>query len=57
VVFTLPDILNPIAIANPKELYNTLFETSWAVLKDFGYNPKFLGAKTGMIGVLHTMPR
>jgi hypothetical protein len=54
VVFTLPDVLNEIVLSHPKELYNTLFETSWTVLKDFGCNPKFLGAKTGMIGVLHT---
>jgi hypothetical protein len=35
-------------------LYDLLFQTSWSIINDFGANPKFLGAKTGMIAVLHT---
>lgn len=38
----------------PKLVYSLLFKTAWSVLKDFGANPKFLGAQTGMIAILHT---
>lgn len=54
VVFTLPDHLNTVALKHPRELYKTLFDTAWATLKAFGDNPKHLGAKMGMIAILHT---
>ena len=54
VVFTLPEELNEIALQNPKVFYKVLFKTAWSVINSFGINPKFLGAKTGMIAVLHT---
>jgi hypothetical protein len=54
VVFTLPDLLNPLAVHKPKELYDTLFEASWQTLKTFGLDNKHLGAQTGMIAILHT---
>ncbi len=54
VVFTLPDHLNPVAIRYPKVLYKILFDTVWETLSAFGNNPKHLGAKLGMIAVLHT---
>lgn len=54
VVFTLPDLLNPLALHKPKEVYDTLFETAWDVIKTFGRDPKHLGAETGMICILHT---
>jgi hypothetical protein len=54
VVFTLPDSLNPVAIRHPKVLYKILFDSVWETLSAFGNNPKHLGAKLGMIGVLHT---
>jgi hypothetical protein len=54
VVFTLPDSLNPVAIRHPKVLYKILFASVWETLSAFGNNPKDLGAKLGMIGVLHT---
>ena len=53
VVFTLPDLLNPLAIHQPKELYDTLFEAAWQTLKKFGMDggtnrddryPAYLGA-------------
>jgi len=53
-VFTLPDTINRLCIYGPKEVYSILFKTAWSVLQDFGSNPKFLGARTGMIAVLHT---
>lgn len=54
VVFTLPDNLNSVALQYPKELYKILFDSAWKTLVAFGNNPKDLGAKIGMIAVLHT---
>jgi len=54
VVFTLPVQLNAVARHHPKELYSILFKTAWQTLSQFGDNPEHLGAKMGMIGVLHT---
>jgi hypothetical protein len=54
VVFTLPDSLNDWVLSDPKFIYKTLFKVAWSILKDFGETPKLLGAKTGMISVLHT---
>lgn len=54
VVFTLPAHLNPVAIQYPKVLYKILFDSVWETLSAFGNNPKHLGAKLGMIAVLHT---
>ena len=54
VVFTLPHCLNELALEKPALLYGLLFKTAWRLISDFGYNPKLLGAKTGMISVLHT---
>ena len=54
VVFTLPDHLNFVAIRYPQVLYKILFDSVWETLSAFGNNPKHLGAKLGMIAVLHT---
>lgn len=54
VVFTLPDLLNPLAMHKPKEVYDSLFETAWSTIKTFGKDEKHLGATTGMISILHT---
>ena len=54
VVFTLPSELHQLALHKPRLLYATLFKTAWATIKGFGDNPAFLGAKTGMIAILHT---
>ena len=54
VVFTLPDPLNCVALRYPRVLYKILFDTVWETLSAFGNNPKHLGAKLGMIAVLHT---
>lgn len=54
VVFTLPDHLNDLALEKPAFIYGLLFKTVWSVIRDFGYNPKLLGARMGMISVLHT---
>jgi hypothetical protein len=54
VVFTLPDTLNKLCMHKPKAMYDLLFATSWSVLNSFGNDPKWLGAQTGMISILHT---
>jgi hypothetical protein len=54
VVFTLPCELNRICLYEPKLVYNLLFKTAWQVIKGFSANPKFLGANSGMIAILHT---
>lgn len=54
VVFTIPDSLNEICLKYPKIIYSILFKTAWQTLQQFGENPKHLGAKLGMIAVLHT---
>jgi len=54
VVFTLPDILNPLCLHQGKIVYGLLFQTAWSVLRSFGHDPKWLGAQTGMIAILHT---
>ncbi len=53
-VFTLPDKLHPLAIEKPRLLYSLLFKVAWQVVKGFAVNPKFMGAQSGMITVLHT---
>lgn len=53
-VFTLPHELNIYCIHHPKELYNMLFEASKATIETFASDEKHLGAKTGMISLLHT---
>ncbi|MEO6288957.1 MAG: IS91 family transposase [Ginsengibacter sp.] len=54
VVFTLPDTLNRLCLHKGKEVYNILFQTAWGVLNTFGHDPRWLGAQTGMISILHT---
>tara|TARA_R110002167_G_scaffold360062_2_gene577426 strand:+ start:133 stop:1269 length:1137 start_codon:yes stop_codon:yes gene_type:complete len=54
VVFTLPPELNIYALSYPKIIYGSLFKAAWATLVQFGANPKHLGARTGMIAILHT---
>lgn len=54
VVFTLPDVLNGLILSNQEDFYNLLFKTVWSVIRDFAENKKHLGAKSGMISILHT---
>jgi len=54
VVFTLPCEVNPLCLYRPADVYNLLFKIAWLVIRDFAGNAKFLGAKTGMIAILHT---
>lgn len=54
VVFTLPSDLNIYALKESKIIYDALFKAAWQTIQQFGNNPKHLGAKMGMIAVLHT---
>ena len=51
VVFTLPQELNPLALHQSRVVYDALFASVWATLRQFG---KTEGVHLGMIAVLHT---
>lgn len=54
IVFTLPCELNNIAKQHPKQLYNALFYAGWNTIRTLSGDNKYMGAKTGMVAVLHT---
>ena len=54
VVFTLPVCFNELLPRQAKEVYNSLFEAAWQTIRAFAVDPKYLGAKTGMVAILHT---
>jgi len=54
VVFTLPDEVAGLALANPVVVYDMLFQAAAATLRDVAANRKRLGAHIGVLMVLHT---
>ena len=54
VVFTLPHLLSPLSLQNPRLLYSVLFRTVVQTLQDIAGDPKHLGAEIGGLAVLHT---
>jgi hypothetical protein len=54
VVFTLPEELNPLALSHPRLLYNLLFQCASETLLEIAADPKHLGARVGVLAVLHT---
>jgi hypothetical protein len=52
VIFTIPDCLHPIAMANQRLFYNSFFKAAWATISTFARNESNL--KTGMTSILHT---
>ena len=54
IVFTLPDILNPLCLLAPSFMYNLLFECSCQTLMELSLDDNYLGAKIGFTSVLHT---
>jgi hypothetical protein len=54
VVFTVPHELNPLALANPKWFYGLLFASASQTLLEIAADPKHLGARIGVLAVLHT---
>ena len=57
VTFTLPYELRTLTWCNQREVYSIFFACVSSTLKDFGLNPKNLGAEIGMTMVLHTNNR
>jgi hypothetical protein len=54
VVFTLPHQLAPVALQNPRTVYGLLFDAAAKSLLEVAANPKHLGARLGLLAVLHT---
>ena len=54
VVFTVPEELNPLALANPEWFYSLLFDSASRALLEIAADPKHLGARIGVLAVLHT---
>jgi hypothetical protein len=54
VVFTLPQEVAELALANRVALYDLLFASASATLREIAANPKHLGASLGVLLVLHT---
>ncbi len=55
--FTLPYGLRSLAWHAQRQIYSAMFACAVSTLKDFGLNPKHLGADIGMTAVLHTQNR
>lgn len=54
VVFTLPDLLAPLALQNKRVIYNLLFQAASQTLLTIAADNKHLGAELGFLAVLHT---
>ena len=54
VVFTLPQALAPLALQNPKVVYDLLLRTAAHTLQEIASNPRHLGARLGFFAILHT---
>lgn len=54
VVFTLPESLARIALQNPRVVYKILFEAAAETLLEVANDKRHLGAKIGILAVLHT---
>jgi hypothetical protein len=54
VVFTLPHTLSALILGNRQVLYDLLFAASAQTLLEVATNPKHLGARIGVLAVLHT---
>ena len=53
-VFTVPDILNPVIYSNQKLLYDTLYHAASGTISELSADTAHLGAKVGYICILHT---
>ena len=54
VVFTIPDLLNNIALTNKEVMYDILFKSASQTLLVLGKDQRHLGADIGLIAILHT---
>jgi hypothetical protein len=57
VVFTVPEQLKPLALANKEWFFSTLFQTASRTLLELGEDSKRLGGQLGITAVLHTWTR
>ena len=57
VTFTLPQELRATARSHQKTVYNILFRASSQALQKLALDPRFVGGRIGMVGVLHTWTR
>jgi len=53
-VFTVPEQLTPIALRNQKLFYTMLFRAASETLLEIAADPRRLGARIGILAVLHT---
>jgi hypothetical protein len=54
VVFTLPQLLAPLALQNQRLVYGLLFRAAAETLLQIAADPRHLGARLGFLAVLHT---
>src|ERR1700684_4505042 len=54
VVFTVPEQLAPLALRNQRLFYNLLFRAASETLLQIAADPRHLGARIGVLAVLHT---
>ena len=54
IVFTLPDLLNPLVLRNQKLFYDLLFQCVSETLSELAADKKYLGAQIGFTAILHT---
>jgi hypothetical protein len=52
VVFSIPDLLNPLVLRNKKVMYDILFHSVARTLKELSENPDYLEARIGFISIL-----
>lgn len=53
-VFTLPRLLGPLALQNPRTVYGLLFRAASRTLLQVAADPRHLGARVGFLALLHT---
>jgi hypothetical protein len=54
VVFTVPQLVAPVALQNQRVIYGILFRAAAETLLQIAADPKHLGARIGFLAVLHT---
>jgi hypothetical protein len=57
ITFTLPAGLRDLARSNQKPIYDLLFTASAQALQKLAMDPRFVGGRIAMIGILHTWGR
>jgi hypothetical protein len=54
VVFTVPQLVAPLALRNQRVVYGILFRAAAETLLQIAADPRHLGARVGFLAVLHT---